>query len=177
MSRSLAPQFKHAIAFCGMAGPVDDVAAGQECHRLPMHHGEHRAFVNGTGVRQPKAAGSKSLKSASKVVTINGAQFRVPLAKDGSPIFTKATPVVTRDDSVVAKPLVIETSKAGMARRAAAASKAAPKRRRQPLSAKAAGDLAVAVEQGSVTPSAALSRVAASQRGRRNRPVKVAAAN
>jgi hypothetical protein len=83
MATIAAPKFKRSVEFCGMAGAVDGVAQGQTCHRLPMHHGEHNAFVRGNGVAEPKA----NLKSAKKVapkprtITRGGVTYRLVAVK------------------------------------------------------------------------------------------------
>jgi hypothetical protein len=82
----ISPAFKRPVEFCNTAGPVDGVAEGQYCHRLPMHHGAHAAFVNGNGVKRPAA--SKAPKSGSKVVTRSGQRYTQAIRKDGSILLT-----------------------------------------------------------------------------------------
>jgi hypothetical protein len=85
-----APKFKRGVAFCGTAGPVDGVADGQTCHRLPMHHGEHNAFVRGNGVAK-KVAPKRAAKRLV-IRTVNGAKYRQSVAKSGVITLTPVTP-------------------------------------------------------------------------------------
>ena len=83
------PKFRHNVTFCG--ADVGD----STCHRLPMHSGDHRTFVRGNGVPQPKAP--KAVKVVTRVVTIAGTKYRVPLGKDAQPRFAKAEAIVTSE--------------------------------------------------------------------------------
>jgi hypothetical protein len=91
-----APKFKRDVTFCG--ADVD----GMTCHRLPAHHGDHRTFVTGNGVRTPQAARPKAVRGkGNRVVTRGGQRYTQFTRKDGSIVLrpvpaVDASPVETR---------------------------------------------------------------------------------
>ena len=115
-----APKFKRDVEFCG--AEFD----GGMCHRLPAHHGDHRLFVNGTGVRKP-AASKIAPKASAKVVTRAGAKYRETIGKGGVITLTPvqaATPVApVTPEPEPAAPSKVATSK----RSPRAAAKVTPK--------------------------------------------------
>lgn len=103
-------------------------------------------------------------KKAHRATTMRQPRAEGPQQTEAAPVV--ATAEVTAEGGIgeVVEQAPTATPKASKKRRSA-------KRRR--LTGKQAGELAAAVEDGTVTASEALSRIAASQRGRRNKPVRV----
>jgi hypothetical protein len=82
-----APKFKRDVTFCG--ADVD----GMTCHRLPAHHGDHRSFVTGNGVKAPRAARPKSVRgSGDRVVARRGQRYTQVTRKDGSIVLAPVAP-------------------------------------------------------------------------------------
>ncbi len=148
MAAIKAPAFKRSADFCGMAGPVDGVADGQTCKRLVAHHGEHRAFVTGNGVRKPKArkVASRSTKRAVKVagsrlVTVAGVQYRVSVTSEGLPVITPVTASKAKAKKAAPAVKVLPMAVKASRRRVAAPSKVT-KRSRSVTSGKPSSRLA-----------------------------------
>jgi hypothetical protein len=77
------PKFRRVLTFCSAN------VAGKPCRRLPAHHGDHRAYVAGNGVRAPRAAQSKAVEGeAERIVTRAGRRYMRVTRKDGSIVLT-----------------------------------------------------------------------------------------
>lgn len=146
VKRRVALKGQSRSKFCGL--PTTRSKTSDPCLRLAGHKGKHRP----TTFRHPKDA-----------PTIVG---NTVLTTEGRVEITPDIAAAMADAEATAKPSSRKPVTKSPSR------KRRPARRR--LSKTAAGRLAQAVEDGTVKPSEALSRVAASQRGRRNRPVRVA---